>query len=1257
MGAGASTDLPSFDDIGRWSKEEVGEEVAGLGKAFEEYKEVAIENDVDGAMVVSLSDKDLEEIGVKGIHRKKILAKIGAAKESGKDAPAKAASNGAASCAAPRGQTKLFLSYPRGDLTTPFARALKASLVAAGCEVWMDEEGIAGGVDFMSAIGSAIMDSDGIVAVIDEKFCGSTYCNNEVAMAQGHGLQLFPILFRGMSFDRLPPGLQYMLASINCIAFENAADDEEGMGKMCAHVAEIFQGGDGSKPLMRHGDTSAAPLPAAAVAAVTPAAAAPPADELAAVPATVPELPDVMSERPEMASELRGHLLGFMASGSVSLSSVKSKVATHGQGGVGKTTMAAAMVNDAMVRRAFVKIGWVSVGQAPDIMELQRSLFEQLAGEPMLRKDGATPADQLSHLQGACKGKRWLVVLDDVWDRAHEKLLNCVDDKSPSKLLVTTRIRGLLAGCDELSLNLMTPQESVDLLLRTGAVEDPEDAVAAAAAAQVAGLCGHLPLYLSICGSIISDYEGGAEWQEELVQMLQEDRVGVIDEAAGDENAGMTTAGRIVDASLNMLKDADASAAFMSLGTAPEDVLVPIPVAQLLCAADAANTSKSTTITVRKSVKKLLDRNLLQGSTTEGFQMHDIVRDLVRSRIGDADAMRAKQRAVVAAFIEACPEGARGWAAGDATGVYASQALRVHMAEALPLDAAARLDAEEALAWLDASDNVMGHIVVRCAAQALGHPAVLALGERSEAAGQPWTAAKRFGAAAITMIEQSGTRDHEEAQEKETPLLQRACLLLAGMPEQTRASRTLELSLRGQVAMRLKWDNPFIVAGQTRIQELLEEGIDVDDAALLVGAGWAQELSNMSTCGFNIDGEEHTHDPAQWKLSLDRGFMSAHYKTALDLLPRADPYWIVAAAYITFACSCPGHRQQEIGVATYSAFCPHALLVDLMDSYDFNKHTPLLQAAPMGMDFMLASPQVAFALGAHGDIAVCRRWFTKMCECFEGMDARTQPGAFIGACMGGLNCTNSYFAKAGLGDLSLRLMKATYNTYDEVTASAEAYNGVMQFFSWTGKRHTYFTQAFSVAQMRRRHWLLAPDEVGREKMEAWLADVPAEWGSAAQGELLETTPTSIGMLMGGDCAEVFESLGRYEEGIVAAQADVRSSNCVPPVLIASHCAMGRCHAALQRPAEARAAFEAAVAEARRCELPFFEMLAHRDLIVHVLDAEDAAEGAAGGVREAHMATLGACIGRLVGPLEEYSAVLGTGIDAEAAVAAAKSSSA
>ena len=450
----------------------------------------------------------------------------------------------------------------------------------------------------------------------------------------------------------------------------------------------------------------------------------------AVVPLAVPSLPDVMSERPEMLTELRSHLLDATAqqsNGTISLSSAKqSKVATHGQGGVGKTTMAAAIVHDAEIRSAFARIGWLSVGQQPAVMEQQKQLFFQLVGRTMQVQDDATVESQLQQLQAACIGKHWLVVLDDVWHLKHEKQLSCIDSSSASKLLVTTRIRGLLqaSGCTEVSLNLLAPGEAADLLLRTGRVQDVNEA-ASAAAAEVAELCGNLPLYLSVCGGIILGYDGESDWQTELPGMLRSDRVGVIEEGMGDSS----TVQCLVDSSLSMLKDEAAVSAFMALGVCPEDVLVKLPVAQLIVEAGSGGTAASgaaKTMAMRRSLKVLVDRHLLQGSISGGVQMHDIIRDLVRSRLGGDDGICEKQRGVVAAFIAACPTG--GWAAEDAVGQYVEETLELHMMEALLPDPLADADSHSWL--LHASE-----LIVTNAATAIGSEALEAVSAAKEGAG------------------------------------------------------------------------------------------------------------------------------------------------------------------------------------------------------------------------------------------------------------------------------------------------------------------------------------------------------------------------------------------------------------------------------------------------------------------------------------------------------------------------------------------
>eukprot|EP00937_MAST-01D_sp_MAST-1D-sp2_P003028 g3028.t1 len=733
MGTGASTSAssgPSFDDVGKWSKEDVGEQVAAIGGAFEKYKQVAIDNDVDGKTLLGLDDDDFEECGVSKMHRKKIRMKLDELQQASQVEPddlereqqpaLDGASDATESLTSARrfsssnSSTKLFVSYPRGEQTTPFARWVKGKLEHEGYAVWMDEEGIMGGADFMQAIGDAIVASAGVVAIIDAKFCGSTYCNNELALAQGSGCRLFPCIFRGMTFDAMPNGLKYMLASINCISFPDQATDDSVLRTMLDHMHDTLSatGRQEATRSMRHGD----PAPStdlAVAAAPTPGttAAANAAPALALVPASVPELPGIVSERLDVLVEMRGHLLGFMAGGTVSVSSQKKKSAAsmQGQGGVGKTTLAVMLVRDKMVQRAFDKIAWVSVGQTPELMEIQRSLFHQLTGNIMSEKTGATGASQLQELQNACQGKNYLVVLDDVWKAEHEKLLNCVDSDTTSKLLVTTRICGLLKQCEEVNLNLLSEDEAIELLLSTGEADDSVDGAQEAARA-ICKLVGNLPLYLRVCGGMIKDYGGSNDWQEELVAALQENRLHVL----GEEDSELVQ--RVVGTSLGTIGDVTTEQLFTLIGLCPEDVPVPFEFLQILwssAAPDGADKGASARV-LRRCVSKLLERNLLVGSFGKGgVYPHDIVRDFMRAKLagGGDDTLQYKQRNVTRGIMAAVTKNGEP-RFGSALGSYLLAALEQHMTEALQEDAVG--DAE-AKAWLDSSDSIFGSCIIKAA--------------------------------------------------------------------------------------------------------------------------------------------------------------------------------------------------------------------------------------------------------------------------------------------------------------------------------------------------------------------------------------------------------------------------------------------------------------------------------------------------------------------------------------------------------------
>ena len=113
---------------------------------------------------------------------------------------------------------------------------------------------------------------------------------------------------------------------------------------------------------------NASPRPSIAAAAATTTTVTPsvPATVLADIPLSVPELPDAYLVRDKDILDLKTALLATNGPTSAALTSkTKSKrsaarTSAHGMGGIGKTTIATALVHDDEIRAAFDKLVWVS---------------------------------------------------------------------------------------------------------------------------------------------------------------------------------------------------------------------------------------------------------------------------------------------------------------------------------------------------------------------------------------------------------------------------------------------------------------------------------------------------------------------------------------------------------------------------------------------------------------------------------------------------------------------------------------------------------------------------------------------------------------------------------------------------------------------------------------------------------------------------------------------------------------------------------
>ena len=145
------------------------------------------------------------------------------------------------------------------------------------------------------------------------------------------------------------------------------------------------------------------------------------------------------------------------------------------------------------------------MGLEPNIRELQDSIYEQVVGMA-IPATATSPGLVLKALADGARRSKILLVLDDVWEARHEKSLNCIDNNTSSKLLITTRIRGILNNASEVALGVLPPDDALQLLLSSaGIAAIDEGSEERGRAVEVTEFCGRLPLTLAICGGMVND--------------------------------------------------------------------------------------------------------------------------------------------------------------------------------------------------------------------------------------------------------------------------------------------------------------------------------------------------------------------------------------------------------------------------------------------------------------------------------------------------------------------------------------------------------------------------------------------------------------------------------------------------------------------------------------------------------------------------------------------------------------------------------
>lgn len=436
-------------------------------------------------------------------------------------------------------------------------------------------------------------------------------------------------------------------------------------------------------------------------------------------------------------------------------------VVVRGMGGSGKTVTATALLFDLSIRSQFDAVVFLPFGQDPLLKELQKTMHLQLTGKIL---DVSLDAEEiLAALQSAARGRKVLCVLDDIWTKeAFHPFCRLLDDGTASRLLVTTRIHSLVSGASEFELGLLSPDDSVRLLLEccnanpghasfassssSSSSESPQEF--APELYEVVRLCGHLPLVISIAAGILEQQYGGVV-EESYLALLSADTGEVLREGDGQGyGAGINKGGeggdstivsledRLITASLASYTGRDkeqVEALFLRFAVWPEDTPVPVAVFDAIAPLWAGQDVKRPHLKVRSWLTALLRCSLVVGSLAAGLYQHDIVRQFVLSRHSDADLI-AMQRQVVAELLAARP--ARGFPEAGASSegsleAYVARSLWWHLRYVL---SAAPPDRQ----LVDHQDRV----VLEAVALAMGSERLADTSRAWEAAGDTLGAAK-----------------------------------------------------------------------------------------------------------------------------------------------------------------------------------------------------------------------------------------------------------------------------------------------------------------------------------------------------------------------------------------------------------------------------------------------------------------------------------------------------------------------------------
>jgi hypothetical protein len=511
----------------------------------------------------------------------------------------------------------VFVSYSREDeqWRRRFTEMLKPLVRERRLDVWSDDRMVTG-YEWRPQLMAAIGRSRAALLLVSPSFLASDFImEQELPALVEQGTPLVPVLVRPCLWRTVPvlERVQWAHDPERDGPVANSPDPEGRIVRACMALNRML-----TVPGLRPApDTGAAPdaWPAPYWRAPMPSAA----DRAQPLPAAsqagdvhgVPRPPRAFVAREELAA-LREAVLGA-ADGAVGVTG--AALGLHGQGGIGKTVLAAALARNEAVRRHFPDgVFWVTVGEQGDLVDAQAALLRRLG---VTDAESRSVSEGQAALRAALADRRCLLIVDDVWSAAAAAAFRVAGPAG--RVLYTTRDPVVLQGVSAavVPLGVLSPGVARELLRSlTGVAKLPAEAD------RICAATGRVALAVALVGAAIG--AGGRSWAQAAAQLEAGGRTFLRHPYANTFKA--------MQVGVAALDHADVRA-YRSLAVYPEDTTVPTVAVGRLWAHLLGDSAPDTAA----RLDRLAARSLLT-IDRDGFSFHDLQREFLLLHTEDMHA-------------------------------------------------------------------------------------------------------------------------------------------------------------------------------------------------------------------------------------------------------------------------------------------------------------------------------------------------------------------------------------------------------------------------------------------------------------------------------------------------------------------------------------------------------------------------------------------------------------------------------------------